>query len=71
VLFVIVERDDVSALLGIEQFGTAAFAAPRAGGGKPGLGALADQRALEFGESREQMKSELAVDRAGVDPFGQ
>jgi hypothetical protein len=39
--------------------------------GKPGLSALADQCALEFGERREQVKGELPVNRAGVDPFGQ
>jgi hypothetical protein len=62
VLLVVVERHDVSALLGIEQFGTTAFAAARPGGGKPGLGALADQGTLEFRQCRKQMKGELAVD---------
>src|SRR3954467_14447089 len=46
VLLTIVKRDDMPALLGIEQFRAAAFA--RAGGGKPSLGTLADQGALEL-----------------------
>jgi hypothetical protein len=61
----------VSALFGVEKFGATTLAAARAGGGKPGLSALADQCALEFGERREQVKGELPVNRAGVDPFGQ
>jgi hypothetical protein len=48
VLLTIIKRDDMPALLGIEQFRAAVFATARAGGGKPGLGALADQGALEL-----------------------
>src|SRR6185312_1904791 len=68
VLLVVVKRDDMPALFGIEQFWAAALATARPGGGKPGLGTLADQGALEFRQRRKQVEGELAVDRAGVDP---
>src|ERR1051325_8110568 len=71
VLLAVVKRNDMPALLGIEQFRATAFATARPGGGKPGLGALADQSALELRQFRKQVEGQLAVDRAGVDPFGQ
>ena len=71
VLLVVVERDGMPALFGIEQLRPAAFAAACPRRGEPGLGPLADQRALELGQRRKQVEGELAVDRRGVDPLGQ
>src|SRR5262249_54334311 len=71
VLLVVVKRDDMPALLGIEPFWSATLAAARSGGGEPCPSALADQCSLEFRQCREQVEGELAARRAGVDPFGQ
>src|SRR3954466_9155075 len=58
-------------LFGGEGFAPAALASPCSGRGKPGLGALADDVALELGKGAEDVEDELAAAGRGVDLLGE
>src|SRR5215207_20720 len=69
--FVSVELFHQSDLLGGEGFAPAALASSGSGRGKPGLGALADDVALELRKGAEDVEDELPAAGRGVDLLGE
>src|SRR5215213_1323222 len=69
--FVGVELFHQSDLSGGEGFSPAALASSGSGRGKPGLGALADDVALELGKGAEDVEDELPAAGRGVDLLGE
>src|SRR3954447_1653758 len=67
VLLGAVELHRELALLGREQLRPPAEPAPRPGRAEPGLGALADEVALELGERPEHVEDQPAAARGGVE----
>src|SRR3954469_3779677 len=59
-----------SDLFGGQGFAPAALASPGSGSGKPGLGALANDVALELRKGAEDVKDELPAAGRGVDLLG-
>src|SRR4051794_15763398 len=69
--FVGIELFHQSDLFGGEGFSPAAPASPASGRGKPGLGALADDVALELRKGAEDVEDELPAAGRGVDLLGE
>src|SRR5215213_4808266 len=69
--FVGIELFHQSDLLGGEGFAPAALASSGSGRGKPGLGALADDVALELRKGAEDVEDELSATGRGVDLLGE
>src|SRR4051794_20125800 len=69
--FVGIELFHQSDLFGGEGFSPAAPASPGSGRGKPGLGALADDVALELRKGAEDVEDELPAAGRGVDLLGE